>query len=51
MTARLAEPRLAAEHSGTPGQTPRWFIMTILANILISADSLLKILTHRERFL
>jgi len=25
--------------------------MTILANILISADSLLKILTHRERFL
>ena len=42
---------LDAGHSGTKGQTPRWFDMTILANFLIGADSLLKMLTHRDRFL
>lgn len=47
----LAQPKLDAGHSGTAGQTLRWSIMTILANILSGADSLLKILTHRERFL
>jgi len=32
-------------------QIPCRFIMTFLAHILVGADSLLKILTHRERFL
>ncbi len=33
--ASIAEPRLDAGHTGTAGQTPRWSVMAILANILI----------------
>lgn len=51
MTASTAEPRVDPGHSGTAWQTPRWSVMTILANILSGADSLLKMLNHRERFL
>lgn len=43
--------RLNARYGGTACPTPRSSSMTILANILLGADSLLKILTDRERFL
>lgn len=52
MTASKAEPEgstlVGAER---PRRVQHWFYMNFLANILIGADSLLKLLTHRDRFL